>query len=46
MENTTNVCMQNCPNNTYADNFSKFCLDVCPDKPESYGDTQLNICTY
>lgn len=46
MENATNVCVQHCPNGTFADNFTSFCVDLCQDNPESYGDTQLNICIY
>ena len=38
--------MQHCPNTTFADNFSRFCVVQCPDNPESYGDTQLNLCIY
>ena len=43
MENTTNECVPNCLTG-YADNYSRYCVAVCPDDPQSYGDTTDMIC--
>jgi hypothetical protein len=42
---TINECTQRCPSG-FADNFSQWCVAVCPDDPETYGDTHNDICTY
>jgi hypothetical protein len=42
---TINKCSQHCASG-FADNFSQWCVDVCPDDPESYGDRHGNICIY
>jgi hypothetical protein len=43
--NTINQCVTNCPSG-FADNYSQWCVAVCPSDPESYGDTHAHICIY
>ena len=45
MENSTNYCVASCLTGN-ADNYSRYCVAVCPDDPESYADQTDNFCTY
>ena len=44
LENSTNHCVEHCATNTYADNSTMVCVQVCPSFPDfyAYNDTLLD----
>lgn len=38
------VCIDHCPDGTYADNSTRQCVNACPTQPVTYADNDTNKC--